>query len=82
MAGAVWPAPLEPGFVWLKRLFPGCRRVGVIYNAAEAKAEGYWRNYGAGLVEKAQRTNDPTQLRALIERVQQSRASIQEQKAE
>ena len=38
VTGAVWPAPLEPGFVWLKRLFPGCRRVGVIYNAAEANS--------------------------------------------
>jgi putative ABC transport system substrate-binding protein len=38
ITGAVWPAPLEPGFVWLKRLFPGCRRVGVIYNAAEANS--------------------------------------------
>ena len=52
------------------------------YNAAESKAEQYWRSYGAGLVQQAQHTNDPTVLRSLVERVQQSRASIQEEKVQ
>ncbi len=38
ITGAVWPAPQPALFSWLKRLYPDCRKVGVIYNASEANS--------------------------------------------
>lgn len=38
LTGAVWPAPLEEGFVWLGRLFPDRKRMGILYNPSEANS--------------------------------------------
>ena len=38
VTGVVWPAPHPSVFSWLKKLFPNCRRIGVIYNASEANS--------------------------------------------
>ncbi len=38
VTGAVWTAPHRDAFVWLKKLYPDCRRVGIIYNASEANS--------------------------------------------
>lgn len=38
VTGAVWSAPNPDGFVWLQRMFPEVRRIGVIYNASEANS--------------------------------------------
>ncbi|MDK2848159.1 MAG: hypothetical protein PWP34_1512 [Desulfuromonadales bacterium] len=38
VTGAVWTAPYREAFVWLKKIYPDCRRVGVIYNASEANS--------------------------------------------
>ena len=38
VTGAVWFAPNPALFKWLRELFPACRTVGLIYNAAEANS--------------------------------------------
>lgn len=38
VTGAVWTAPQKSAFEWLQKLYPDCRRVGVIYNASEANS--------------------------------------------
>ncbi len=38
VTGAVWPAPMERGFQIMQELFPGIKKMGVIYNPGEANA--------------------------------------------
>lgn len=60
VTGAVWTAPNPQLFDWLARLYPDCRKVGVLYNPSEANsrmeialARDLLKAHGIGLVERA-----------------------------
>jgi ABC-type uncharacterized transport system substrate-binding protein len=59
VTGAVWTAPSPQSFSWMNQLFPGMRRLGVLYNPAHdnslvevAKIREFCSEYGWELVER------------------------------
>ena len=67
VTGAVAPAPLEGGFAWLLKLYPGIRKIGMIYTPSEPNvmtevriAEEFAQKYGFRLVRRP--ANNPNEV--------------------
>jgi len=67
VTGAVAPAPLEGGFAWLLKLYPGIKKIGMIYTPSEPNvmtevrvAEEFAKKYGFTLVRRA--ANNPSEV--------------------
>lgn len=67
VTGAVAPAPLEGGFAWLLKLYPGIKKIGMIYTPSEPNVmtevritEEFAKKYGFTLVRRA--ANNPSEV--------------------
>lgn len=81
VTGAVWTAPAPENFEWIKRLFPGARRVGLLYNPAHANSlvqkdsiERICREHGLEVVSRS--ISSPAEIMAVLPALLQARPDV------